>query len=139
MLLGHNEEENEEKDQILPHLTKGQTVNIKECKTLQKKTTPPKYHTEATLLTAMENAGASLGKDGAILKGKGIGTQATRADIIKKLFDVEYVQTLKKGKTNYIIPTEKGMRIVNVLPSELYPPKITADWEMKIALIVMGK
>ena len=134
-------EEVEEKseEQIFPELAKGQKINIRNCNVVSKKTTPPKYHTEATLLTAMENAGATLGKDGAILKGKGIGTQATRAEIIKKLFDAGYVEAQKKGKTNYIIPTGKGLGIVKVLPSELYSPKITADWETKIARIAEGK
>lgn len=133
------EDEEQSNEQIFLELTKGQKISIRNCKVVSKKTSPPKYHTEATLLTAMENAGASLGKDGSILKGKGIGTQATRAEIIKKLFDTGYVETLKKGKTNYIIPTGKGLGIVKVLPSELYSPKITADWETKISRIADGK
>ena len=86
----------------------------------------------------MENAGATI-EGGAILKGKGIGTQATRAEIIKKLFDTGYCETQAKGKTNYIIPTAKGITIIRVLPPELYSPKITADWETKIAKIADGK
>ena len=86
----------------------------------------------------MENAGATV-EGGAILKGKGIGTQATRAEIIKKLFDSGYCEAQQKGKTNYIIPTAKGLTIIRVLPPELYSPKITADWETKIAKIVEGK
>lgn len=124
--------------QIFPELKKGQTVTVKSCNTVPKKTTPPKLHTEATLLTAMENAGATI-EGGAILKGKGIGTQATRAEIIKKLFDTGYCETQAKGKTNYIIPTAKGLTIIRVLPPELYSPKITADWETKIAKIADGK
>ena len=124
--------------QIFPDLKVGQLVTTNQCVVLSKKTTPPKLHTEATLLTAMENAGATI-EGGAILKGKGIGTQATRAEIIKKLFDMGYCEVQKKGKTNYIIPTAKGLAIIRVLPPELYSPKITADWETKIAKIADGK
>ena len=131
------ETEGEGAGQIFPELKKGQTVTVKSCQIVPKKTTPPKLHTEATLLTAMENAGASI-EGGAILKGKGIGTQATRAEIIKKLFDSGYCETQSRGKTNYIIPTAKGLAIIRVLPPELYSPKITADWETKIAKIADG-
>lgn len=121
-----------------PKLTINQEVHIKSCTVLSKKTSPPKLHTEATLLTAMENAGAAI-EGGAILKGKGIGTQATRAEIIKKLFDSGYCELQKKDKVNYIIPTAKGLQIIRVLPPELYSPKITADWEKKISLIAAGE
>jgi DNA topoisomerase-3 len=124
-------------EQLFPNIVKGQSVAVKNCDVISKSTVPPKLHTEATLLTAMENAGATL-DNGAILKGKGIGTQATRAEIIKKLFDTGVVETIKKGKTNYIQPTSKGLSIIRVLPEELYSPKITADWETKIADIVRG-
>lgn len=136
-LMG-KEENDEEREQIFPELKIGQTVIVKSCKNIAKKTTPPKLHTEATLLTAMENAGAMI-EGGAILKGKGIGTQATRAEIIKKLFEAGYCVTETKGKTNYIVPTAKGLTIIRVLPPELYSPKITADWETKIAKIADGK
>lgn len=131
-------DEEPDSEQIFPEIKKGQTVNIMNCTLVPKKTTPPKLHTEATLLTAMENAGATI-EGGAILKGKGIGTQATRAEIIKKLFDSGYCETQSKGKVNYILPTAKGLTIIRVLPHELYSPKITADWETKIAEIADGK
>lgn len=124
-------------EQVFPNLQKGQPVVVKNCITVAKQTTPPKLHTEATLLTAMENAGQQI-ENGAILKGKGIGTQATRGDIIKKLFDTGVVETELKGKTPYIKPTQKGLNIIKILPSDLYSPKITADWETKVARIVDG-
>jgi len=132
------EGEGEANEQIFPNITKGQMVTVQKCFSVPKKTSPPKLHTEATLLTAMENAGATI-ENGAILKGKGIGTQATRAEIIKKLFDTAVVETEKKGKTNYIKPTAKGISIIRILPQDLYSPKITADWETKIAQIAEGK
>ena len=139
-IIGSIDEEDEEssEEQLFPDIKKGMQVEIKECVTVSKKTTPPKLHTEATLLTAMENAGASI-EGGEILKGRGIGTQATRAEIIKVLFEKKYCETLKKGKTNYIIPTKKGLKIIRALPVELTSPKLTADWENKIALIADGK
>lgn len=127
----------EDAEQSFPELREGQTVNVRKCSLVAKKTTPPKLHTEATLLTAMENAGAAI-QNGAILKGKGIGTPATRADIIKKLFDFGYCRTENKGKTSYIVPTIKGLTIIRVLPQELSSPTITADWETKIARIAEG-
>jgi len=139
LLNGKKEEleDNQESGQIFPDISNGQRLNVKTCSVVDKKTTPPKLHTEASLLTAMENAGSTI-KNGEILKGKGIGTQATRAEIIKKLFDVGYVETEQKGKTNYIKPTSKGLSIIRVLPHELYSPKITADWENEIAKIGNG-
>lgn len=134
------EEKNEEEDaeQLFPEIVQGQTVTVRKCALVSKKTTPPKLHTEATLLTAMQNAGANV-ENGAILAGKGIGTQATRGEIIKKLFDSGYVTTQKKGRISYIIPTPKGQTIIRVLPKELYSPQITADWETKIAKIAEGQ
>lgn len=133
-----DESGNENAEQFFPNIQKGQAVTVRDCKTVSGKTTPPKLHTEATLLTAMENAGQQI-ENGAILKGKGIGTQATRAEIIKKLYDTGVVETEMKGKTPYIKPTRKGLTIIQILPPDLYSPKITADWETKIAEIVDGK
>lgn len=135
--LGEKKDTNSEKICELPDLQEGQLVTVKECLIKAKKTTAPQLHTEASLLTAMENAGATV-EGGAILKGKGIGTQATRAEIIKKLFDAGYCETQTKGKTNYIVPTAKGLTIIRVLPKELYSPQITADWENMIAKIADG-
>lgn len=140
-IFGKDDLENDEEgnvEQTFPLLKKGQVVHVESCDVLPKKTTPPKLHTEASLLTAMENAGANV-EGGKILKGKGIGTQATRAEIIKKLFEKGYVETVPKTKTKYIQPTSKGIAIIKVLPPELYSPQMTADWENKIALIAKGE
>jgi DNA topoisomerase-3 len=135
-----SEEENpsvEDQEQSLPKLSVGQSVYVEECVVKAKKTTPPKLHTEATLLTAMETAGRGI-QGGESIKGKGIGTQATRAEIIKSLFEKGYVEYRKKGKVNYIIPTTLGIRVIQVIPQELYSPKITADWESKFGEIIAG-
>jgi len=134
--IGENTE-GDSPEQLFPNIQKGQSVIVKDCKTIAGKTSPPKLHTEATLLTAMENAGQQI-ENGAILKGKGIG-KSNRAEIIKKLYDTEVVETELKGKTPYIKPTKKGLTIIRILPPDLYSPKITADWETKIAEIVEGR
>ncbi len=133
-----DEDKEKEEEQIFPPLQVGQIIPLDSVEVLARKTTPPKLHTEATLLTAMENAGAVI-ENGAILKGRGIGTQATRASIIKTLFDKGYVGNEGKGKTKYIIPTQYGLNVIKVLPEDLYSPKITADWETMISAIVEGK
>lgn len=131
-------EDGENPEQLFPDIQTGQAVTVRDCQTVARKTTSPKLHTEDTLLAAMQNAGQQI-ENGAILKGKGIGTQATRAEIIKKLYDMGVVETELKGKTPYIKPTKKGLNIIRILPPDLYSPKITADWETKIAEIVGGK
>lgn len=129
-----DEDAEAEDEQTFPPLAQGQTLTVKNCSVVEKQTTPPKLHTEATLLTAMENAGTTV-ENGAILKGRGIGTQATRAGIIKLLFTRGYIEN--KGKS--IIPTQTGIKVIRVLPKELYSPKVTADWETIIADIAEGK
>lgn len=140
MLFGKNPESpagESDPEQKFPTLKKGQAVSVESCDTIAKKTAPPLLHTEATLLSAMEHAGARL-DGGAVLAGKGLGTQATRAEIIKKLFDCGVVEGQKKGKHTYIKPTDKGIGVIGVMPEELYSPKITADWEATIADIAAG-
>lgn len=134
----NEDEKKEEPEQIFENIELGKTVELKKIKVVNQKTTAPKLFTEDTLLFAMENAGNSI-QGGEILKGKGIGTQSTRGNIIKSLFDKGYVVNQKKGKTNYLIPTKQGVSVIKVLPPELYSPKITADWENQIADIVDGK
>ena len=133
----YKELEQEEDIQTFPDLQVGQQVILDTAEVISKKTTAPRLHTEATLLTAMENAGATI-EGGEILKGKGIGTQSTRANIIKSLFDKGYIINKTQGKTNYLVPTKQGVSVIKVLPAELYSPKITADWEKQIAGIVDG-
>jgi DNA topoisomerase-3 len=131
----YGDENNE--GRVPQNIAVGQTVNISNAITLIKYTEAPKLHTEATLLTAMQNAGSQI-ENGVILKGKGIGTQATRAGIIKKLFDDGYIANIMSKKTNFIKPTQLGVNFIKMLPQELYSPKITADWESKISAVADG-
>lgn len=110
------------------------TVDILDCAT-----TPPSLHTQGTLLTAMEQAGSVLDKEQKkFLAGKGIGTQATRPNTIKKLYDYKYVEPLKKGKIEYVVPTEKGITACRVFPPALLSPAISADMEKDIRAVADG-
>ena len=80
-----------------------------------------KLHTESKSFNSYGDAGATI-ENGAILKGKGIGTQATRAEIIKTLFTRGYCKNESKGKTNYIVPTGIGLNVIQVLPKEIVFP-----------------
>ncbi|MCI8454975.1 MAG: DNA topoisomerase III [Lachnospiraceae bacterium] len=104
------------------------------------KTKPPAHFTEATLLTAMENPGAYMeSSDRAMVKTLsetgGLGTVATRADIIEKLFASFLLE--KRGKEIYL--TSKAKQLLTLAPEELRKPELTAEWEMKLAKIAKGE
>lgn len=132
------EDEDSAKNQSLPHLVKGQKLSIISAKTINGKTKPPARYTEATLLSAMEHPGKFV-KDKKLRETlestSGLGTPATRADIIEKLFDNFYVE--RKGKE--IIPTSKGIQLINLVPEDLKSPELTANWEQQLSLISKGK
>jgi len=123
----------------LPNIAIGQEVTLDYCEVIAKKTIPPMLHTEATLLTAMENAGVYRNtENGQILKGVGIGAQATRAEIISQLFNSGVVEGEKQNNIMFIKPTPKGVGIIRVAPPDLYSPQITAGRENMIADIAKG-
>ena len=97
------------------------------------KTTPPKSYTEATLLSAMENAGAEETPGDA--ERKGLGTPATRAGIIEKLVKTGQIERKKGKKSCILLPTQKGVSLITVLPEELQSPLLTAEWEQKLKQI----
>ncbi len=126
----------DDKEQIMPKLTKGDTKKVVDVEKLQKQTTPPKAYTEASLLGAMENAGRFT-EDEALkeqLKESGFGTPATRAGIIERLIQVEYIE--RKGKT--LIPTKKGCQLIEIVPGELKSPETTGRWEKGLTSINKG-
>lgn len=126
----------DEDDGLLPQLKEGDEITLKECNVVQKKTTPPKAYTEATLLSAMENAGRFV-DDEALkeqLKASGLGTPATRAAIIERLIQVGYV--VRKGKA--LNPTEKAMKLISIVPPELRSPETTGKWEKGLTSIANG-
>lgn len=128
----------ESKDTPLPNLTKGNTVSS-EPKYKEGKTTPPKYYTEGTLITAMKNVGRDLEneEDQDILKEiEGIGTEATRANVIDTLKYQKYINN--KGKK--IMVTEKGKTLCETIKdTEITNAELTADWEKYLKTIREGK
>lgn len=102
------------------------------------KTKPPARYTTATLLTAMEHPAQQVAdkKMRDILEStSGLGTPATRADIIEKLFDAFYIE--QRGKE--IFPTSKGVQLIKLVPQDLKSAELTAAWEQQLALISKGQ
>ena len=134
------EDEEELKDQRLPKMQTGQKLKVLRAALNTGKTKPPARFTEATLLAAMENpvkfmetrdkeAVKTIGETG------GLGTVATRADIIEKLFHSFMME--KKGNEIHI--TSKAKQLLELVPEDLKKPELTADWEMKLSQIAKGK
>lgn len=125
-----------ENEQILPDVKKDDTVTVKEAHTIEKETKPPLPYNEATLLTAMENAGKNT--DDEQLKEKmkeyGLGTPATRAAIIERLIEVGYIH--RKGKA--LIPDIKGKQLISIVPEEMRSPVTTGKWEKGLGSIAKG-
>ncbi len=123
--------------QQLPALSQGQPVFPKGIRIVAGKTTPPARYTEATLLSAMENPTGQV-DDGslkdALKTAGGLGTPATRADIIEKLFDSFCVE--RRGKE--IFPTSKGKQLIEIVPPDLKSAELTARWEQRLSLIAKG-
>lgn len=124
--------------QRLPALSQGAAAAVKEVRVCAGKTSPPARYTEATLLTAMENP-ASQVEDGrlrdALKTAGGLGTPATRADIIEKLFNSFYIE--RRGRE--IFPTSKGRQLIGIVPPDLKSAELTAKWEQQLSLIAEGK
>jgi len=123
-------------EQPLPPCSEGDGVTALQAEVLKKKTAPPKPYTEAGLLSAMENAGRFVEEEELKeqLKDSGLGTPATRAAIIERLLKVGYI--VRKGKT--LIPTQKGMNLIDVVPDELKSPETTGKWEKALNHIARG-
>jgi len=137
-LTGEDDDDSDIKEQTLPQIQQGSKLDIKSCAIEQGKTKPPARYNEATLLTAMENPGDTQLRPELrdILKTtSGLGTPATRADIIEKLFDSFYVE--RRGRE--IVPTSKGIQLVSIVPGDLKSAELTAKWEQELALISKGK
>ena len=128
----------EDNDEELPSLDKGDKIHIASISLVKKQTTPPGRFNEATLLSAMENPHKyiNVGKDAAKTLGEtgGLGTVATRADIIEKLFNSFVIE--KKGKD--IVPTSKGKQLIDLVPEDLKSPLLTAKWEEDLDDIAKG-
>ncbi len=140
----HHFEEEEAKDdlaeQLLPALQEGAKLKVSSVKMTEGATKPPEPLNEATLLSAMENpsrfmAGESKELIKTLGETGGIGTVATRADIIEKLFKGFLIE--KRGKGLHV--TSKGKQLLELAPEDLRSPALTAEWEQKLTAIAKGK
>ena len=105
------------------------------CEVLKKETKPKTRFNDKTIISAMENAGSKDFKEIEGVERTGLGTGATRADIIEKLISRGYVERKKKQ----LIPTERGMQLIKVVPENITDVQMTVAWEEKIADIKNGK
>ncbi|MEK7018377.1 DNA topoisomerase III [Bacillus sp. FSL R9-9410] len=128
------------KEQILPRIEKGDTLNVKLIVQTSGQTKAPARFNEATLLSAMENPTKYMDTQNKQLADTlkstgGLGTVATRADIIDKLFNSFLLE--KRGKDIHI--TSKGRQLLDLVPEELKSPTLTGEWEQKLEAIAKGK
>ena len=136
-----DEDTNEDvKEQLLPRLESGQVLKVTLLSQTSGQTKPPARFNEATLLSAMENPTKYMDTQNKQLAETlkstgGLGTVATRADIIDKLFNAFLLE--KRGKDIHI--TSKGRQLLDLVPQELKSPETTAQWEQKLELIANGK
>ncbi|WP_456275084.1 DNA topoisomerase III [Bacillus sp. AK128] len=134
-----SEEDDDGGDQLLPSVKKGDILPVQKLSQTTGETKPPNRFNEGTLLSAMENpskfmAGESKELIQTIGKTGGLGTVATRADIIEKLFNSFLLE--QKGKEIFI--TNKGKQLLELVPEDLKSPALTAEWELKLELIAKG-
>ncbi|HDR7639965.1 MULTISPECIES: DNA topoisomerase III [Bacillus] len=128
------------KEQLLPHIEKGDTLTVKLIMQTSGQTKAPARFNEATLLSAMENPTKYMDTQNKQLADTlkstgGLGTVATRADIIDKLFNSFLLE--KRGKDIHI--TSKGRQLLDLVPEELKSPTLTGEWEQKLEAIAKGK
>lgn len=122
--------------QQLPTLSQGHHVAKRSAQLKEGKTTAPKPYDDASLLTAMKNAGQEIKDEdlAAFMKQSGLGTPATRAAIIEKLLTVGYIERKKKS----LLPTEKGKALINQVHHALKDVALTASWEQQLEDIQDG-
>jgi len=123
--------------QQLPPLQANQKVTKRKAEIKEGKTTPPKPYDDASLLTSMKNAGKELDDEdlAAYMKQSGLGTAATRAQIIERLLHSGYIERSKKT----LLPTEKGKALIATIHPNLKNVALTARWEQQLADMVDGK
>ena len=128
----------DEQEQALPPVEKGDTIHCRDVRTLKKKTSPPSRFTEGTLIEAMANVHRFVTDAAAksVLKeNEGIGTEATRAGVIETLKQRNFLITDKKA----LVSTKLGQDIIDLTPAALKDPVTTASWESKLEAIAQGK
>jgi DNA topoisomerase-3 len=125
----------------MQQIRKGSRLPIKDYRIKEGETSPPKRYTSGSIILAMENAGQLIEDEElrAQIKGSGIGTSATRAEILKKLFTIRYLSLNKK--TQVITPTQTGEMIYDVVNASirsLLNPELTASWEKGLTYVAEG-
>lgn len=149
---GKNRDENEENKnqekinqdkentnlEVLKTLKKGQEIGIVNFETKEAETSPPARYNSGSIILAMENAGKLIEEEELReqIKGAGIGTSATRAEIMKKLEKIKYIEI--NSKTQIITPTQKGENIYDIVYGsmpDMLNPKLTASWEKGLDMV----
>lgn len=130
------DKDKKEDNSVLPEVSEGDMTTVKSVKCPKKKTKPPQAYNDSSLLGAMENAGRFVENEELKeqMKDSGLGTPATRAAIIERLIQVGYIT--RKGKS--LVPTEKGIKLIAVVPPELKSPETTGRWEKGLSGIAKG-
>ncbi|MDD3252383.1 MAG: DNA topoisomerase [Lachnospiraceae bacterium] len=133
--------ENPEFIAMLATLKKGMELPVNSLTIKEGETSPPKRYSSGSMILAMENAGQLIEDDElrAQIKGSGIGTSATRAEILKKLVNIKYLAL--NGKTQIIMPTMLGeliFDVVNASIGQLLNPELTASWEKGLTYVAEG-
>ncbi len=127
---------------LLSGLKKGHELQAENYEIKEGETSPPKRYTSGSIILTMENAGQFIEDEElrAQIKGSGIGTSATRAEILKKLVNIEYLALNKKSQV--LTPTLMGEMVYDVVNSSIRPlldPALTASWEKGLTLVADGK
>ena len=127
--------------EILSQLKKGCVLSVKDFQIREGETSPPKRYTSGSMILAMENAGQLIEDEElrSQIKGSGIGTSATRAEILKKLFHIKYLALNKKSQV--ITPTQMGEMVYDVVDASIRPllnPELTASWEKGLTYVAEG-
>ncbi len=135
------EEESFDLKEVLDLLKRNTPVSLRSCNVKEGETSPPKRYNSGSIILAMENAGQLIEDEElrAQIKGSGIGTSATRAEILKKLFNIEYLNLNKK--TQIITPTLKGELVCGIVRysmPQMLSPKLTASWEKGLTGVAEG-
>lgn len=133
-----NKKEEDNSLEILKTLKKGQSIEVKNFSIKDAETSPPSRYNSGSIILAMENAGKLIEEEELReqIKGAGIGTSATRAEIMKKLEKIKYIEI--NSKTQIITPTEKGEKIYDIVYTsmpDMLNPKLTASWEKGLDMV----
>ena len=137
-ILKPDKESKTEANEGLKNLKKGQKIEQVELSIKDAETSPPSRYNSGSMILAMENAGKLIEDENLReqIKGDGIGTSATRAEIIKKLERIKYIEI--NNKTQIITPTQKGEAIFDVVNKsmpDMLNPKLTASWEKGLSMV----